>query len=327
MSVPLTPEVLAIDAAAEAARIASGLRDAVVNLRRRGVVLGISGGVDSSVCLALAVRAFGAERVCALMMPETDSSEQSAVRAAEVAAQFGVTPILENIAPALDALGCYARRDRAIRDVVPDYTEGWRSKIAIAGGRDGTFNYFKLVVQSPDGTQTEHRLPHRTYLEIVAATNFKQRVRKIVEYHHADRLNYAVLGTPNRLEYDQGFFVKVGDGAADVKPIAHLYKRQVYALAACLDLPEAVRNAAPTTDTYSLAQGQDEFYFALPWQAMDLALWAANHQRPAAELAACLGLSHDRAEFVFRDIESKRRATAYLHAAARLMEPVPLAFG
>ena len=123
----------------------------------------------------------------------------------------------------------------------------------------------------------ETRLPLQEYLQIVAATNFKQRIRKTLEYFHADRLNYAVVGTPNRLEYDQGFFVKNGDGAADVKPIAHLYKTQVYALARHLGLPEEICNGAPTTDTYSLPQGQDEFYFALPYDQMDLALWALNH--------------------------------------------------
>src|SRR5699024_6130434 len=146
------------------------------------------------------------------------------------------------------------------------------------------------------------------YLQIVAATNFKQRVRKTLEYFHADRLNYAVVGTPNRLEYDQGFFVKNGDGSADVKPIAHLYKTQVYALAAFLGLPECVAPATPPTDTYSLAQGQGESYFALPWQAMDLALWAAEQQRPASELAAALDISTAEAEAVFADIASKRRA-------------------
>jgi NAD+ synthase len=178
-------------------------------------------------------------------------------------------------------------------------------------------------VQSPEGETSERRLPIREYLQVVSATNFKQRVRKTVEYFHADRLNYAVIGTPNRLEYDQGFFVKNGDGAADLKPIAHLYKTQVYALARHLGLPDEICNAMPTTDTYSLQQGQDEFYFALPYDRMDLALWAHNHAVPAAELAAAIGLSESQAGFVYADITAKRRATRYLHAAPVLVEPVP----
>jgi NAD+ synthase len=144
----------------------------------------------------------------------------------------------------------------------------------------------------------------------------------MIEYYHADRLNYAVIGTPNRLEYDQGFFVKNGDGAADLKPIAHLYKTQVYALAKALDLPEDITSARPTTDTYSLAQGQDEFYFALPYEQMDLALWAHNHAVAAADLAPVIGITEEHAKMIYEDIQAKRRATAYLHRGPVLVEDV-----
>jgi len=320
----LTPSVLDLDCAAEVERICRWMVQTVgQQLHRRGVVLGLSGGVDSSVCGALAVRALGPRKVFGLLMPEQDSSAASERLGARVAEQWGIAHQVENIAPTLEAIGCYRWRDEAIRALVPAYGEGWKSKIVIRGGRDGGLNYFHLVVQSPEGETSERRLPIREYLQVVSATNFKQRVRKTVEYFHADRLNYAVIGTPNRLEYDQGFFVKNGDGAADLKPIAHLYKTQVYALARHLGLPDEICNAMPTTDTYSLQQGQDEFYFALPYDRMDLALWAHNHAVPAAELAAALGLSESQAGFVYADITAKRRATRYLHAAPVLVEPVP----
>jgi len=320
----LTPAVLDLDCAAEVERICRWMVQTVgQQLHRRGVVLGLSGGVDSSVCGALAVRALGPRKVFGLLMPEQDSSSASERLGARVAEQWGIAHQVENIAPTLQAIGCYRWRDEAIRALVPAYGEGWKSKIVIRGGRDGGLNYFHLVVQSPEGETSERRLPIREYLQVVSATNFKQRVRKTVEYFHADRLNYAVIGTPNRLEYDQGFFVKNGDGAADLKPIAHLYKTQVYALARHLGLPDEICNAMPTTDTYSLQQGQDEFYFALPYDRMDLALWAHNHAVPAAELAAALGLSESQAGFVYADITAKRRATRYLHAAPVLVEPVP----
>ena len=173
----------------------------------------------------------------------------------------------------------------------------------------------RAVARAPDGEEITRDLAFPDYLTIVAATNFKQRIRKTLEYFHADRLNYAVVGTPNRLEYDQGFFVKNGDGAADVKPIAHLYKTQVYAMARYLGLPARVCDAVPTTDTYSLAQGQDEFYFALGYRDMDLALWALVHDVPATDLATALGIDISRAEAVYADIRNKRRTTRYLHTA------------
>jgi NAD+ synthase len=161
------------------------------------------------------------------------------------------------------------------------------------------------------------------YLTIVAATNMKQRTRKLTEYFWAEKTNYAVAGTPNRLEYDQGFFVKYGDGAADVKPIAHLYKTQVYAMARAIGVPEEVCRRRPTTDTYSLPQGQDEFYFALPYEQMDLCLWAHNHGVPAEQVAPIVGLTPAAVQNAFRDIEAKRRTTLVLHLPPVLVETVP----
>ncbi|MDO9270835.1 MAG: NAD(+) synthase [Methylobacter sp.] len=314
---------LKLDEAAEIAKIAERLRELLrSHLHRRGLIVAISGGIDSAVCAALAVRAVGCERVFGLLLPERDSASESSIRGRMVAEQLGIAYEEFDIAPVLDALGCYHWRDEAIRAVFPSYTSEWKNKIVISGGQAGTFNYFKLVVQSPDGRLFEERLDAKHYLQIVAATNFKQRVRKTLEYFHADRLHYAVVGTPNRLEYDQGFFVKNGDGSADVKPIAHLYKTQVYALARYLELPEDICNAEPTTDTYSMTQGQDEFYFALPYDKMDIALLAYNNSKPSSQLADELGIGLDQAEFIYRDIQAKRKATAPLHWPGIPMETV-----
>src|SRR5690606_18651974 len=251
-----------------------------------------------------------------------DSSGFSTARGRQLAEHLGIKYEVFDIAATLEAIGCYRQRDEAIRKVFPDYGEGWKNKIVITGGLEGRVNHFQIVVQTPAGEIKQERLGLREYLQIVAATNFKQRIRKTVEYFHADRLNYAVVGTPNRLEYDQGFFVKNGDGSADVKPIAHLYKTQVYALARHMGLPEEICNAVPTTDTYSLAQGQDEFYFALPYEQMDLALYAFNHGYSAAALSRAIGVSEDQAQNVYRDIQAKRRATRYMHLKPVLVEDV-----
>ena len=320
----LTPDVLDLDYEAEANHIAARLRETTARqLHRRGLVVAISGGIDSSVSCALAVRALGPDRVFTLILPEQDSSDDSAVRATLLAQHLGVRTETVDIAPALAAIGCYTARDAAVRNALPEYGDGWKFKIVIDGGSEGRINRFRLIAQSPEGAHHERDLALADYLTIVAATNFKQRIRKTLEYFHADRLNYAVVGTPNRVEYDQGFFVKNGDGSADVKPIAHLYKSQVYGMARHLGLPERVCAAIPTTDTYSLSQGQDEFYFALPYQQMDLALWALNHGHPASELAAALGVGEAQAQAVYDDIQNKRRTTRYLHQPPVLVSPVP----
>jgi len=202
---------------------------------------------------------------------------------------------------------------------VPEYGDGWRCKLTLRSLLEGDrLNITSLTVADPKGNQRTVRMPPAAYLQMVAATNFKQRTRKTMEYYHADRLHYAVAGTPNLLEYDQAFFVKQGDGAADFKPIAHLYKTQVYALAEYLGVPEEIRARPPTSDTFSLAQSQEEFYFALPYQEMDLCLWAYNHRTPPAEAASVLGLTVAQVERVYRDIEAKRRVGRYLHQAPLL---------
>ncbi len=322
---PLSKALLTLDAEQEVSKITSWLRDQLkTTLKRRGIVLGLSGGIDSSVTCALAVRAIGAERVFGLHMPERHSAPETLALSTSVSAHFGIDSAHEDISGILEAVGFYQRYDAAVRRVIPDYGTGWKSKIVIPSVLESKeLSLFSIVALSPTGETSKCRLPLKAYLEILATTNFKQRIRKMLEYHHADRLNFAVAGTPNRLEYDQGFFVKLGDGAADVKPIAHLYKTQVYQLAEYLGVPEEIRRRPPTTDTYSLAQGQDEFYFSLAHDQMDLCLYGKNHGYPVDEVAALLGLESAQIQRVYDDIDGKRQATKYLHLAPQLVEDIP----
>jgi NAD+ synthase len=286
-------------------------------------VVGISGGIDSAVVTALCARALGPERVVGLLMPDRHSSEDTLPLSRAVAESQGVTTVLEDITRLLEAAGCYTRQWEAVRMAIPEFRDGDRFKIVLPSvAEQEGYRLFSVVAVSSDGTETRRRLPLKAYLSVVAATNFKQRTRKMLEYYHADRLNYAVAGTPNRLEYDQGFFVKGGDGLADFKPIAHLYKSQVYALADHLGIPAEVRSRPPTTDTYSQTQGQDEFYFSLPYRPMDLCLYAKNHGYPPEAVAAAVDLTQDQVARVFRDIDGKRQTTRYQHLAPVLVEPI-----
>ena len=321
---PFTKDVLKINSEKVIAEVTSAIKHQIVDvLRRRGAVVGISGGIDSSVCTALCVRALGKENVFGVFMPERDSSGESLRLGKLLADYLGIQAVTENIAPILEGAGCYRRQEEAIREVFPEYGPNWRSKVTIPSILQGDrLNVLRLTVESPGSEQKSARMPLSAYLKLIAATNWKQRVRKAMEYYHADRLNYAVCGTPNRLEYDQGFFVKNGDGAADFKPIAHLYKSQVYMLAEALGVPKEITSRPPTTDTYSLSQTQEEFYFALPYDKMDLCLYGHNHNIPSVEVAAAVSLTSEQVERVYKDIESKRRGTQYLQMPPLLVEPV-----
>jgi NAD+ synthase len=317
-------DVMHIDLAVAAAEIEAALKEITGRrLRKRGLVVAVSGGIDSALCAALAARAVGPERVRALLLPERDSSTGalgSTAKGKAVCEKFGITYDLIDLRPVLEAMGCYRWQDEAIRKLFPEYTAGDRFKITVAGDVLGSdrLNYFDLAVELK-GEVVRRRMPVEVYLQMVAATNMKQRTRKLMEYSYADRLNYAVVGTPNRLEYDQGFFVRGGDGLADVNPIALLYKTQVYAMARHLGVPREVCEQTPSTDTYSLPQTQEEFYFALPYDLMDLVLWAYIHGVPAAEAARELRLTAAQVERAYRDVEAKRRASRALHQAAVLV--------
>lgn len=315
--------LLQIDLEAEINKICVAIRTTLRDkLKKRGLVVAVSGGIDSSVSAALCVKALGKGKVFALLLPEADSSTDSQSLGEKLVQHLDIPYETVNITPTLEAIGCYKWRDEAIRKIFPDYDGTWKNKIIISGGQEGKFNHFKLVVQKPGGDILEERMNLNEYLQIVAATSYKQRIRKTIEYFHADRLNYAVVGTPNRLEYDQGFFVKNGDGSADIKPIAHLYKTQVYELAGCLNLPAEICNSVPTTDTYSMSQGQDEFYFALPYKQMDVALWCINNNKTSSDLADILHISQQKAEYVYADIKNKRKTTAHLHWPAITVEQI-----
>ncbi len=320
MKSEFSKDVLKLDLEQKAAELAEALEHAVLKtLRRRGVVVAVSGGIDSACVAALAMRALGPKRVFGLLLPERDSAGESTAYGRALCEKLGIAYELHDIAPTLEAVGCYARRDAAVRSVFPEFKAEMPWKIVLG---TSALNVFYVVVQTPDGVEHKVRLTPSAYLEIVAATNFKQRTRKMMEYFHADRLIYAVTGTPNRLEFDQGFFVKLGDGAADVKPIAGLYKSQVYAMARHLGVIPEILGREPTTDTYSLEQSQEDFYFSVHYSKLDLLLWAKNHEVPAEEAGRELEMSPSDVERVYADIDQKRRTTAYLHAAPLLFDDV-----
>jgi NAD+ synthase len=290
--------------------------DVLKKLKRSGGVIGVSGGIDSAVCLALAVKAFGAEKVVAVMMPDKDSSPESEILARELASKFSVKSLfLENMTDALNGFSCYKRRDEAVKRMSPEYDPStYKMKIGIK--QRGLFSnlppVFSLTIIDKSGKEQEKPLHTKEYLQIVASSNFKQRSRMAMLYYYAETYHYAVIGTPNKHETEQGFFVKFGDGGADVMPIGNLYKTQVYQLAEYLGIPEGIINRTPTTDTYPAEQTQEEFFYQLPFDLMDLYWYGFEHEYSPHEVASVMGETVERVEALFRNFERKRNTTEYL---------------
>ncbi len=314
---PFTKDIILLEnVEAVVSNIIEQMREDVLQrFKRNGAVVGISGGIDSSVCFALAARAFGPEKVLGIMLPEKDSSPDSEMLARELAAKFGVKAIKEEITGALSGFGCYERRDEAVKSVFPEYDpKNWKMKIGVR--QSGLFSnlppVFYLTIIDPEGNVKDKILPAREYLQIVAASNFKQRTRMSMLYYHAETLHYAVIGTPNKHEQEQGFFVKYGDGAGDVMPIGNLYKTQVYQLAEYMGVPKGIIERTPTTDTYSAEQTQEEFFYQLPFNLMDRFWYGFENGYPPAEVAAVMGETAERVESLFRNFERKRTTTEYL---------------
>jgi NAD+ synthase len=317
---PFSKDILIIpDIEAECNRIVTMIRENVLHrLNRAGGVIGISGGIDSSVSMALAAKALGTENMLGIMLPEKDSSGDSLRFAQILAEKFGVKWIIENITPALEGFQCYERRDTAVKNVLPEYDPAtYKMKIGIrsSGLYTNLPPLFSLTIVDSKGAEQSKRIPPPELRQIEAASNFKQRCRMSMLYYHAERLHYAVIGTPNKHEVEQGFFVKNGDGGADVMPIAHLYKTQVYQLAHFLKIPNEIINRTPTSDTYSAEQTQEEFFFQLPFQQMDLFWYAFKNNYDPAEVGNVMGHSKEDVEKVFSGFERKIKTTDYLRMA------------
>jgi NAD+ synthase len=173
---------------------------------------------------------------------------------------------------------------------------------------------FTLTIVDPDGVEYKNRVVAKDYYQIVAASNFKQRVRMSMLYYHAELRNYTVIGTANKNEHGLGFFVKHGDGGVDIAPILHLFKTQVYQLAEALEVPVEIRERTPTSDTYSAGSTQEEFFFRIPFDVLDTvwAAWEADYS--AEDIAMGTGLSSDQAQRIIDDVIRKGRTTDYLRA-------------
>lgn len=307
-------DVLQIDAPREAERIAGFIRQQALAMKREGAVVGLSGGIDSALSSELCLRALGREKVFGLILPEKESNPVSKVYALKQAEKLGIEAEVIDISAALEAVGCYRKRDEIIKKIFPEYDSSFGLKMTLPPDLLGkeVFNIFSLTIDDGKGLKKSARLNKGELQGIVAATDLKQRTRMLHLYYYAEKMNSLVCGTTNRSEAIQGYFVKYGDGGVDIEPLAHLYKTQVYELASYLGVIEDIIRRIPSPDTFSLVTSDEEFYFRMPYEILDLLLYAWENRLPPEDVGNALDLSEAQVKRAFRDFQSKHNATQHL---------------
>ena len=306
--------ILKLDCEKEALRICNFIKQQVREMHRDGIIIGISGGVDSALSASLSVKTLGKDKVFGLILPEKESNPVSADYAKKQADKLGIKTELIDITTTLENFGTYVKRDEVIRSIFPEYNSSYKSKITLPADlldRDA-YNFFTLIIDNEKGDVKTARLNKDNLNGIVAATNTKHRTRMMHLYYYAEKMNFLECGTTNKTEVLEGDFVKYGDGGVDIEPLAHLYKTQVFELAKHLGVIQEIIDRTPSPDTFSFPVSDEEFYFRIPFGKLDLLLYAWRNNIGISKVCKVMDLEEKQVKRAFRDFTGKYNTTKHL---------------
>ena len=280
------------------------------NFRKRGVVIGISGGIDSAVAVKLCCGAVGKENVLGIILPEKESNPQSQEFAKKYCEKLGIKYEIEDITSILDSSEIYQIREKIVKKYFPDYNQSCKYRIVFSENFDSdglSIPYLEVN----DGNNQIHKikLSLNDYFTITAATNIKHRIRMTRLYFHAEKNNFLVCGTTNKAEFQQGYFVKYGDGGVDIEPLANLYKTQIYQLGTYLDIPNEIIERKASPDTWSFDVSDEEFFYSLPYEIVDLMLFAKEKSVTLSDICSTLDLKEEKVKRILNSIERKLQAS------------------
>jgi NAD+ synthase len=316
-------DVLKIDPVQELDRLSEFITDQVKAVyRRKGVVVGLSGGIDSACIAAVAVHTLGKDKVIGLVLPEAESNPISSEYAIKHAQALGIEHRQIDITPTVDSIVKYKWRDDFLQKMIPEYKPGYKYNITLPTDllERASFNFYRLQVQMPDGELKSKRLNLEEFLTITSFANIKIRSRMLHLYAEADRRSLVVAGTTNRTEFILGDFCKYGDGGTDIEPFTHLYKNQIYQISEHLNVIQEIIDRQPSPDTFSLPVSDQEFFFRIDFDKLDFLLYAWEHKVPETEAAKVLDLTEEAVGRAYNDFASKYRATAHLRELAHTLE-------
>jgi len=315
--------VLKINPEKELERLSKFVIDQVrVVFRRKGIIVGLSGGIDSACMASIAVHAVGKENVVGLVLPEKESNPISSSYATKHAKELGIEHREIDITPTVNSIVKYNQRDEFIRNLIPEYEPGLKYNITLPTDllERASFSFYNLQVQMPDGEIKKKRLSLDEFRTITSFANIKIRSRMLHLYAEAEARSLVVAGTTNRTEFILGDFCKYGDGGTDIEPLSYLYKNQIYQLSNYLNVTPEIIDRQPSPDTFSLPVSDQEFFFRIPFDKLDYLLYAWEHELAASEVASVLELDEEAVDRAYKDFTSKYRATAHLRDVPNTLE-------
>lgn len=286
--------------------------------KKDGIVIGVSGGVDSAVIATLAVEALGPDRVYGLILPEKESTPSSRELAIPLCRKLKIPFSEVPITPMLEAFDIYSRKETLFRELFPQYDPSIHStNLFLPSGitSESLLALPSIRLSDKNGSISTKRLSAPQYLNFISLQNVKQRTRMILLYLQAEKMNYVVSGTTNKSELLCGYFVKFGDGGVDLEPIANMYKLQVYKIAELLNIDKKIISRAPSPDTWSHFTSDEDFYLRMPYEILDQLLYSEEHNIPAEIVRECTGLTSGQMNSALKHIHSMKNASRMIQLA------------
>jgi NAD+ synthase len=289
-------------------KISYFIKDEVSNrFQKSGVVVGLSGGIDSSVTAALCAKSLGSERVLGLIMPEKESDSASQRHAQKVAEEYNIKTKIIDITPILESFGVYQNKEAIIKEKFPDFNSDCKYRIVVPPKIKNTIGIPFVEILDDKGKQHKLKISSSEFLALTAATSIKHRVRMTMLYFHGEKNNLCVMGTTNKSEYLQGYFVKYGDGGSDIEPLVNLYKLQIYQLGKFLKIPEEILTKDASPDVWSFPTTDEEFFYSVPYDVVDLMLYAQENNLSIKDIQKLSNLSAEEIENLLR-IQNQKQA-------------------